>query len=115
MVRNLKEWYITQYMYASIPDPMFPIPKQRGAIIPYDGFSPPEEGFVMTTYIYEDAGFKESYKRQLREAGFVVSEDTPEGMESLWRYDRSDDGATFMVELIQEDNLLSIRMYVNYF
>ena len=70
---------------------------------------------VMTTYTYEDAGFKESYKRQLREAGFVEQEGAPGWMESLWRYDRSQDGATLMVELLQEDNPLSIRMYINYF
>ena len=114
-VHNLKEWGITQYMYTSIPDPMFPIPMLRGAIIPYDGFSPPEEGYVMTNYIYEDDSFKESYKQQLREVGFVASEETPQGMESLWCYDRSEDGTTLMVELLQEDNTISIRMYVNYF
>ena len=68
-VHNLKEWDITQYMYSSIPDPMFPVPMQYGVIIPYDGFSPPEESL----YMYEDDSFKESYKRQLRDAGFVES------------------------------------------
>ena len=36
-------------------------------------------------------------------------------MESLWRNNRSEDGTALMVELIQEDNTLSIQMYVNYF
>jgi len=114
-INNLKEWSITQYMYVSIPDPMFPIPMLRGEVVPYDDFSPPEEVYVMTTYIYEDDSFKESYKQQLREAGFVEQENAPQWMESMWRYDRIEDGATLMVELLQEDNPLSIRMYVNYF
>ena len=113
---NLKEWDELKYFYSGIPDREFPIPMRRGAIIPYDRFSPPQEGWVITAYIYEDAGFKESYKKQLREAGFVEQE-APQGtgIESLWRYDRSADGATLMVELIHEENQLVIQMYVNYF
>ena len=114
-VHHLKEWETTQYMYASIPDPIFPIPMQNSAIIPYDGFSPPEEGYVITQYMYEDDSFKDSYKEQLRETGFVASDETPQGMESLWRYDRSEDGAAFVVTLIQENNQLVIQMYINYF
>ena len=114
-VNNLKKWDELKYFYSGIPDRMFPIPIRSGAVIPYNSFSPPEEGWVVTSYKYEDAGFKESYKKQLREAGFVELEDTPQGMESLWRYDRSADGATLMVELINEENQLAIQMYVNYF
>ena len=110
-VNNLKEWDALKYFYSSIPDSGFPIPKRNGMIIPYDEFSPPEEGWTITSYIYEDTGFKESYQKQLRDAGF--KEDTER--QGNWRFDRPQDGATLMVEMVQENNQLVIQMYVNYF
>ena len=113
-VNNLREWDELQYFYAGIPDRMFPVPMRQGAIIPYNGFSPPEEGWIKTTYRYEDAGFSELYKQQLKEAGFVEQEGAPEGMESLWRYDRSSDEASLLVELLNDEGRFIISMYINY-
>ena len=113
-INSLKEWDELQFYYAGIPDRMFPVPMLQGVIIPYKGFSPPEEGWIKTTYSYEDTGFTESYKQQLRGAGFVEQEGAPEGMESLWRYDRSSDGASLFVELLHEEGRFVISMYVNY-
>jgi len=110
-VNNLKEWDKLKYYYSSIPDQKFPIPKRNGVVIPYDAFSPPEEGWSITSYIYEDDGFIDFYKKQLREAGFA--EDTER--QGMWRFDRPQDGATLMVELVQENNQLVIQMYINYF
>ena len=112
-VNNLKVWDNLKYFYSSIPDKMFPIPEEKGKIIPYNQFSPPEEGYVITTYIYKDDSFKESYKQQLKDAGFE-QQGAPEWMESLWRYDRKADGANLMVELIKDEGMFVITMYVNY-
>ena len=100
-------------LYADIPDSMFPIPILNGVVIPYDRFSPGEEGYEVTSYIYAGANFMESYKDQLRNAGFIDNGST-ELIESLWRYDRSEDGATLMVEMFHEGDLFVINMYVNY-
>ncbi|MCL2097644.1 MAG: hypothetical protein FWH23_02645 [Bacteroidales bacterium] len=113
-VNSLKEWNELQYYYSSIPDRMFPVPTRQGAVIPYNDFSPPEEGMTSTAYIYDDAGFTESYKQQLRGAGFVQQEGGPEWFESWWRYDRSSDGASLIVELLNEEGRLVISMYINY-
>ena len=103
--------------YSGIPDSMFPIPMRDGVIIPYDRFSPPEDGYEVTTYLYA-TNFMETYKEQLRKAGFV---DLGEAMsvQSLWRYERSSDGATLFVEMRQGEDetgkvLFSIGMFVNY-
>ena len=114
-INSLKEWNELKYFYSGIPDRMFPIPMQRGVIIPYDWFSSPEEGWVISQFVYYNDSFKESYKKQLIDAGFVELKEAPQGIESLWRYDRSADGATLMVELIHVENQLVIKMYINYF
>ena len=103
----------SENLYANIPDKMFPIPMRNGEIIPYSEFSPPEEGYEVTTYIYTGVDFMDSYKKQLRKAGFV-DQGGGEWIESLWRYDRKEDGATLMVELFREGNKFAISMYVNY-
>ena len=112
-VNNLKVWDNLKYFYSSIPDKMFPIPKRNGQIISYNEFSPPEEGYIITQYLYKDVSIKELYKQQLKDAGFEEQQGAPEWVESLWRYDRKADGASLMVEIIQEENL-AIQMYVNY-
>gem|GEM_PF-1707026 len=113
-VNKLKVWDPVTYLYSSIPDAMFPIPKRNGVIIPYDRFSPPEEGEITIQYVYDDASLKESYTQQLRNAGFVAGQ-TMQPETTLWRYDRSDDGASLMVELTQVGTKLVVVMYVNYF
>ena len=100
--------------YADIPDG-FPIPTLNGAPIPYEYVSLPEEGWMVTSYVYSisEPGFMDSYKEQLREAGFV-DQGSAGHIESLWRYDRSGDGASLIVEMFHEESNFSINMYVNY-
>ena len=102
-------------LYADIPDKGFPIPMLDGAPIPYEYVSLPEEGWEVTSYVYSisESGFMESYKEQLREAGFI-DQGSVEHIESLWRYDRSSDGASLIVEMFHEESNFSISMYVNY-
>ncbi|MCL2041056.1 MAG: hypothetical protein FWG84_03330 [Bacteroidales bacterium] len=115
-VNSLKAWDALQYFYVNIPDKIFPIPMRQGAVIPYDSFFLPEEGYAITGYVYDEGdGFKESYKLQLSKAGFVQVEDAPDWIESLWRYDRRSDGAKFFVELLYGEDTFMIQMYVNYF
>ncbi|MDR2586450.1 MAG: hypothetical protein LBC84_09610 [Prevotellaceae bacterium] len=113
-VNNLKAWGDYEFFYSTIPDSMFPIPKRGGGVIPYDHYSPPQDGDVGTCYGFENADWIESYKTQLRKAGFEEQEGAPEWMESLWRYNRSADGASLIVELLLEENLFSIQMYINF-
>jgi len=103
-------------LYAEIPDGGFPIPMLDGAPIPYEYVSLPEEGWAITTYVYSvsGAGFMESYKEQLREAGFD-DQGSAAHIESLWRFDRSGDGASLFVEMFHEESNFCINMYVNYF
>ena len=113
-VNSLKAWDALQYFYVNIPDRGFPIPMRQGAVIPYDSFSLPEEGYAITGYSYDpNDNFIASYKQQLQKAG-LVKIDAQEWMESMWRYDRRSDGATLFVELYNNDNV-TIQMYVNYF
>ena len=55
----------------------------------------------------------ESYKEQLRNVGFA-DQGSAGHIESLWRYDRSSDGASLIVEMFHEDSNFVINMYVNY-
>ena len=110
-------WVAASYgadLYADIPDGGFPIPMLDGAPAPYEYVSLPEEGWEVTSFVYSisGAGFMESYKEQLREAGFV-DQGSAGHIESLWRYDRGD-GASLIVEMFHEGSNFSINMYVNY-
>ena len=103
--------------YFNIPDSMFPIPMRDGAIIPYDRYCPPEEGYAVTTYLYA-TNFMEIYKEQLRRAGFV-DHGAVMSIDALWMYERSSDGATLVVEMCQGGDetgkvVFSIGMYVNF-
>ena len=116
---NLLRKYATadEKAYFGIPDPMFPIPKRDGVIIPFYQFVPPEEGYAVTTYLYATS-FMETYKEQLRKAGFV-DHGAVMSVDSLWMYERSSDNATLVVEMRHGkdengDFTFSIGMYVNY-
>ena len=102
-------------LYAEIPDSAFPIPMLNGAPIPYEYVSLPEEGWEVTSYVYSFSGtsFMESYMEQLRKAGFV-DQGSAGHIESMWRFDRSADGAALIVEMFHEESKFSINMYVNY-
>ena len=100
-------------LYIDIPDSMFPIPMLDGVVIPYEWYAPPEEGYEVTSYVYEGESFMESYKEQLQDAGFVDNGSVG-WIESLWRYEREEDGATLIVEMFHEDERFVINMYVNY-
>ena len=102
-------------LYADIPDSGFPIPMLDGKPIPYESVSLPEEGWEVTSFVYSfsGAGFMDSYKEQLREAGFV-DQGSAAHIESFWRYDRSGDGASLFVEMFHEESRFCINMYVNY-
>jgi hypothetical protein len=69
---------------------------------------------MITSYGFESADWIESYKTQLRKAGFEEQE-CPDWMESLWRCDRNTDGATLIVELLREDNRFSINYLHQFF
>ena len=98
--------------YSDIPDSGFPIPILGGGPAPYEYVSLPEEGWEVTSYVYS-TGFMESYQEQLREAGFV-DQGSAGHIESLWRFDRSGDGASLIVEMFHEESNFVINMYVNY-
>ncbi len=98
-------------LYAEIPDKDFPIPMRDGAPIPYTRVSLPEPGYEVTSYVFA-ASFMESYKEQLKKAGFI-DQGSAGPVESLWRYDRKSDGMTLMVEMNHEGSRFSISMYVN--
>ena len=100
-------------LYADIPDKGFPVPMLNGAPAPYEYISLPEEGWEVTSYVYSGSSFMELYKEQLREAGFI-DQGSVAHIESLWRYDRSSDGASLIVEMFHEESNFSISMYVNY-
>jgi len=100
-------------LYAGIPDYQFPIPMIDGTIIPYDRFFPPEEWDIVTTYLFDGVSLMESYQAQLRESGFIDN-GSVEWIESLWRFDREEDGASLTVEMFHEDDSFIIVMYVNY-
>ena len=101
-------------LYANIPDNMFPVPMRDGVVIPYDSFSPPyHESDIAICYGFTDVGVMELYKEQLRTAGFV-DYGTVHSVESLWQFERSDTGATLIVEMNSEEELFSMNMYVNY-
>ena len=85
---------------------------RNGTVIPYDRFSPPEDGEITTSYIF-GTSFMESYKEQLRNEGFV-DEGSADWIESLWKYERAEDEATLMVEMFHDEGKLVINMYVNY-
>jgi hypothetical protein len=100
--------------YANIPDNMFPIPMLDGVIIPYNSFSPPyHEWDISIYYVYIDTSVMKSYQAQLRDAGFV-DHGSVQSVDSLWRYDRGDDGATLIVEMFNGGEMFSMNMYVNY-
>ena len=100
-------------IYIDIPDSMFPIPMLDGVVIPYEWCAPPEEGYEVTSYVFVGESFMESYKEQLQDAGFVDNGSVG-WIESLWRYEREEDGATLIVEMFHEDERFVINMYVNY-
>ena len=101
-------------LYAGIPDKGFPIPIFNGAPMPYENYYPPHEGYEVAEYVYSlDPGFLESYKAQLRKAGFDDLGKV-QSVDSLWRYERSSDGATLFVEIRLGDSNFSIGMLVNY-
>ena len=101
-------------LYANIPDNMFPVPMREGVVIPYDSFSPPgHESDIAIYYGFADEGVMELYKEQLRTAGFV-DYGTVQSVESLWQYERSDTGATLIVEMYSGEERFSMNMYVNY-
>lgn len=98
----------------SLPDKDFPVPMLNGAPVPYKYTTEPEPGYEVTSYVYAVSGpdLMESYKKQLKKAGFADL-GRQGAVESLWRYDRKSDGKTLMVEMFQENGELSIGMYVN--
>ena len=101
-------------LYADIPDSGFPIPMLNGQPIPYENVFLPHEGWEVTTYVYPlKPSFFESYKKQLREAGFTDLGRAGR-IESLWRYDRSSDGASLIVEMDHGESEFVINMLVNY-
>ena len=55
-----------------------------------------------------------SYQAQLKEVGFV-NYGTVQSVESLWQYERENDGAVFTVEMYSEGETFSMNMYVNFF
>ncbi len=101
-------------LYAEIPDKGFPVPMLDGAPTPYKRVVLPEEGYEVTSYVYtvSDSSLMESYKKQLRQAGFV-DQGKHDHTESFWRYDRKSDGLSLLVEMAHEDSELYINMYVN--
>jgi hypothetical protein len=101
--------------YADLPDKDFPIPMIDGKIVPHDWMRPPEEHDVSTFYGYTGKDLMKSYQAQLREAGFL-DQGNAGRVESLWIYERSEDGATLVVELgyNKEEKTTVIGMYVNY-
>ena len=103
-------------LYAEIPDKGFPVPMRDGAPIPYKHVALPEEGYEVTSYVYtvSDSSFMESYKEQLRKAGFA-DQGSVGHIESFWRYDRKSDGLTLLVEMGHEESNFYINMYVNKF
>jgi len=97
--------------YANIPDSMFPIPMQNNIVIPYDQFNPPGHGWGIS-YVFSDITVMETYKEQLRNAGFaeygrVMSIDW------LWRHERECDGATLIVEMYLTEQFV-MNMFVNF-
>ena len=101
-------------LYAEIPDKGFPVPMLDETPVPYKHVALPEEGYAATSYVYtvSDSRLMESYKKQLRQAGFV-DQGRVMSVESLWKYDRKSDGLALMVEMGREGAELSISMYVN--
>lgn len=101
-------------LYAALPDPWFPVPMLDGAPIPFKRVSLPEEGYEITSYVYEvsGTGFMESYEKQLRLAGFIKDVEATH-VESFWRCDRASDGASLFVEMSHEGLNFNISMYVN--
>jgi hypothetical protein len=117
MMDLLRKHAATSDDYSGIPDSMFPIPMRYEQIITYDRFSPPEVGYEVTTYLYA-TNFMETYKEQLRSAGFV-DHGAVMSVDALWMYERSSDGATLVVEMRQGEDetgkaVFSIGMLVNY-
>lgn len=101
-------------LYTEIPDKGFPVPMLDGAPIPYKRVALPEEGYEATSYVYtvSGTGFMESYKAQLKKAGFV-DQGKHDHTESFWRYDRKSDGLALFVEMAHEESDFCISMYVN--
>jgi len=98
-------------LYAGMPDKMFPVPTVDGKVVPYDEFYPGEEGYEVTTYKFKGKSLMKSYQEQLREKGFV-DYGSASYIESLWRYERSEDGATLVIEMFHEEDTFIINMYV---
>lgn len=99
-------------LYANIPDVTFPIPMLNDVLIPYDWFSPPDYVWGVT-YMYDDKSVMESYQEQLKNVGFI-EQGTVQSVESLWQYERSNDGAIFTVEMYSEGEMFSMNMYISY-
>ena len=106
-----------QDLYADLPDRDFPVPVTDGKAVSYKWTNPPapEEGDISTTYGYAGKDLMKSYQEQLREAGFADHGSTGR-VDALWTFERSEDGATLVVELgyNEEENETVISMYVNY-
>ena len=102
-------------LYADLPDKDFPIPMTDGNIVPYDWMRPSEEYDITTSYGYTGRNLMQSYQGQLREAGFLDNGNVGR-VESLWISERSEDGATLVVELgyNRDEATTVISMYVNY-
>ena len=115
VIFDLETGEIIPDLYADLPDKDFPIPMLDGKIVPHDWMRPPEEHDVSTFYGYTGKDLMKSYQAQLREAGFL-DQGTAGRVESLWIYERSEDGATLVVELgyNKEEKTTVIGMYVNY-
>lgn len=99
------------YLYANIPDYMFPIPMRDGSIVEYNRFTPPNQWDVTTSYSYTDMSVMELYKAQLAESGFedLGSENW---IDSIWRYFRSEDEVLLVAEMYCEDRF-TLVLYVN--
>lgn len=95
-------------LYENLPDRGFPIPMRDGVVIPYDAIYLPDGDNISTTYVYEDESVTELYKEQLRNAGFT-DYGTVMSVDSLWSYERDNDGASLYVEI----RVGTITMYVN--
>jgi len=101
-------------LYTNIPDRMFPVPMINDTVIPYDWFIPPNhDNDVSITYVYDDLSIIESYQKQLKKAGFI-DYGMVMSVDSLWKYEREEDGATLVIEMYTYDKGFSMVMYVNY-
>lgn len=115
--------YAEPYLFANIPDDMFPVPMRNGEAIAYEQFLPPYYWSTEISYQFLDINIMEIYKQQLREAGFVDHGTIMTGMvmgedsfQSHWTYERSDTEVILTVRINHREGRdgFSIIMYVSF-